>query len=159
MKVSIIAVGKLKEKYLRMGVEEYVKRLSRYCKLEIIEVPDEKVPDNMSQAEEDNVKNREGQKILSNIKNNTYVIALAIEGKQYSSEEMSGKIEKLGLQGKSHITFIIGGSIGLSKEVLERADEPISFSKMTFPHQLMRLVLLEQGYRWFKIMKGEPYHK
>ena len=141
MKIAIITVGKLKEKYLRMGIDEYAKRLSRYCKLEIIEVQDEKVPENMSRMEEDEVKNKEGKKIIQNIKNNPYVIALAIEGRQYSSKEMALKLETLGVQGRSHIAFIIGGSIGLSKGVLNRADEYISFSKMTFPHQLMRLIL------------------
>ncbi|NLJ87669.1 MAG: 23S rRNA (pseudouridine(1915)-N(3))-methyltransferase RlmH [Epulopiscium sp.] len=159
MKITIIAVGKLKEKYLHMAVDEYSKRLSRYCKLEIIELADEKTSEKMSIAQEDNIKNKEGQRILKNIKDDAYVIALAIEGKQYSSEEMAEKIQDLSLLGKSHITFIIGGSIGLSKELLKRADEQLSFSKMTFPHQLMRVVLLEQLYRWFKIMKGEPYHK
>lgn len=159
MKITIIAVGKLKEKYLHMAVDEYSKRLSRYCKLEIIELADEKTSEKMSIAQEDNIKNKEGQRILKNIKDDAYVIALAIEGKQYSSEEMAEKIQDLSLLGKSHITFIIGGSIGLSKELLKRADEQLSFSKMTFPHQLMRVVLLEQLYRCFKIMKGEPYHK
>lgn len=159
MKITIIVVGKLKEKYLQMGIAEYTKRLSRYCKLEIIEVSDEKAPENLSSAQEEEVKQKEGQKILNNIKSDAYVMALAIQAKQYASEEMASKLETLGLQGKSHVIFIIGGSIGLSKEVLDRADEHISFSKMTFPHQLMRLVLLEQVYRWFRIIKNEPYHK
>lgn len=159
MKITIIAVGKLKEKYFHMGIAEYAKRLSRYCKLEIIELADEKAPENMSLAQEEEVKNKEGKRILDHIKEDTYVIALAIEGKVFSSEEMAKKIEDLSLKGRSHITFIIGGSIGLSKEVLNRADFQLSFSKMTFPHQLMRLILLEQVYRWFKIIKGEPYHR
>ena len=129
MKITIIAVGKLKEKYLHMAVDEYSKRLSRYCKLEIIELADEKTSEKMSIAQEDNIKNKEGQRILKNIKDDAYVIALAIEGKQYSSEEMAEKIQDLSLLGKSHITFIIGGSIGLSKELLKRADEQLSFSK------------------------------
>ena len=127
MKITIIAVGKLKEKYLHMAVDEYSKRLSRYCKLEIIELADEKTSEKMSIAQEDNIKNKEGQRILKNIKDDAYVIALAIEGKQYSSEEMAEKIQDLSLLGKSHITFIIGGSIGLSKELLKRADEQLSF--------------------------------
>ncbi|WP_058486939.1 23S rRNA (pseudouridine(1915)-N(3))-methyltransferase RlmH [Defluviitalea phaphyphila] len=159
MKITIISVGKLKGKYLRMGIDEYKKRLSRYCKLEIIEVADEKAPENLSKAQEEEIKKKEGQRILNHIEKEAHIIALAIEGKQYTSEEMATKIEKLGLQGKSHIVFIIGGSIGLSKEVLDKANEHISFSKMTFPHQLMRLILLEQVYRGFKIIKGEPYHK
>lgn len=159
MKITVISVGKLKEKYLQMGIAEYTKRLSRYCKLEMIEVSDEKAPENMSAAEEEEVKQKEGEKILRHIKSDAYVMALAIEGKQFSSEQMALRLETLGLRGKSHIAFVIGGSIGLSKEVLDRAEEQISFSKMTFPHQLMRLILLEQVYRCFRIIKNEPYHK
>ena len=159
MKISIICVGKIKEKFYRMALEEYQKRLSRYCKLEIIEVGDEKTPDGASEAEEKQIKNREGEKILRLIKKDGVVIALAIEGKQLSSEELAGRINSLGIQGSSHIQFIIGGSLGLSEEVIQAADSLLSFSKMTFPHQLMRVILLEQIYRSYRIIQGEPYHK
>jgi len=159
MKITILSVGKLKEKYLKMGIDEFSKRLSKYCKLEIIEVPDEKAPENMSASEEEQVRNKEGEKILKQIKTEAYVVALAIDGKMHASEEFADWIQNLGVQGKSHIAFIIGGSIGLSQEVYQRANEKISFSKMTFPHQLMRLILLEQVYRGFRIINGEPYHK
>ncbi len=159
MKITILCVGKIKEKYFSMAIEEYVKRLSRYCKLEIIEVPDEKTDENASAAEEKMVKEKEGERILKNIKDTSYVIALAINGKQLNSVELSEKIEKLGVQGVSHITFVIGGSLGLDERILQRADYKLSFSKMTFPHQLMRVVLLEQVYRSYRIMNGEPYHK
>lgn len=159
MKITILCVGKIKEKYFSMAIEEYVKRLSRYCKLEIIEVPDEKTDENASAAEENMVKAKEGERILKNIKDTSYVIALAIGGKQLDSVELSEKIEKLGVQGVSHITFVIGGSLGLDERILQRADYKLSFSKMTFPHQLMRVVLLEQVYRSYRIMNGEPYHK
>lgn len=156
MNISIITVGKLKEKYLKEAVSEYSKRLSKYCKLEIIEVPDEKAPETMSRAEEEAVKQKEGQAVLKHVKNDTYVVALAIDGKMLSSEGFSEFINSLGIRGKSNIAFIIGGSLGLSDEVLRRADYKLSFSPMTFPHQLMRVILLEQIYRGFKIMRGEP---
>lgn len=159
MKITVICVGKLKEKYLQMAIDEYSKRLSRYCKLEIIELPDEKAPETMSESQELEVIYKEGSRILKVIPNSSYVIALAIEGKQRSSEELSQYIEKLGVEGKGHLTFIIGGSLGLSQEVLKQVNDLLSFSKMTFPHQLMRVILLEQIYRGFKIIKGEPYHK
>lgn len=159
MRITCITVGKIKEKYFTMAIEEYAKRLSRYCKLEIIELADEKTPDNASELMEEQIKQKEGERILKSIKDDAYVIALAIEGKQLDSVELSEKIAKLGVDGSSHITFIIGGSLGLSKEVLARADYKLSFSKMTFPHQLMRVVLLEQIYRAYRIMNGEPYHK
>ena len=159
MKISLIAVGKLKENYLKEGVGEYTKRLTAYCNMEITEVADEAAADKLSPAEEEQVKAREGEKILSKIKENSYVIALHIHGKQLSSEELASKFEELALKGKSHLTFVIGGSLGLSEAVLKRADLKLSFSPMTFPHQLMRLILLEQVYRGFKIIKGEPYHK
>lgn len=159
MNISIISVGKLKEKYLKEGIEEYKKRLSRYCTIEIIEVPDEKAPENLSIKEEEQVKEKEGQAILKHIKDNTYVIALDIKGKMLSSEELSELLGELALTGNSTIAFVIGGSLGLSKEVLQRANYKLSFSKMTFPHQLMRLILLEQVYRGYRILKGEPYHK
>ncbi|GMQ55913.1 23S rRNA (pseudouridine(1915)-N(3))-methyltransferase RlmH [Vallitalea sediminicola] len=159
MKITIITVGKLKEKYLKMAVDEYSKRLSKYCKLEIIEVMDEKTPDKMSITQEILIKQKEGQKILKNVRDNSYVIALEIEGKMLTSEKMAQKIDNLGIEGKSHITFIIGGSIGLWEEVLKRADYRLSFSTLTFPHQVMRVILLEQIYRCFRINAGEPYHK
>jgi len=159
MNITIIAVGKLKERYLKEAVEEYSKRLSKYCKLDIIEVADEKAPENMSRAEEEAVKQKEGQAILKHVKNDTYVVALAIDGKMLSSEDFSQFINDLGIRGKSNIAFIIGGSLGLSDEVLRRADYKLSFSPMTFPHQLMRVILLEQIYRGYKIMRGEVYHK
>lgn len=159
MRITVVCVGKIKEKYFTMGIEEYSKRLSRYCKLDMIELPDEKTPDNASAAEELQIKKKEGERILKNVKDGAYVIALAIEGKMLTSEELSEKMETLGVNGDSHIIFIIGGSLGLDAEVLKRADYKLSFSKMTFPHQMMRMVLLEQVYRGYRIMKGEPYHK
>lgn len=159
MKITILCVGKIKEKYFNLGIEEYAKRLSRYCKLEIIEVPDEKTPDNASAATELQIKQKEGDRILSKIKEGAYVVALAIDGKQYDSVEFSRRIEKLGVDGESHIVFVIGGSLGLDPRVLQLAREKISFSKMTFPHQMMRMILLEQVYRGYRIMNGEPYHK
>jgi 23S rRNA (pseudouridine1915-N3)-methyltransferase len=159
MNINIIAVGKIKEKYIQMGIDEFKKRLSRYCSLNIIEVNDEKAPENLSEREMELVKQKEGERILSKIPLNSYVIALAIEGKNLSSEEFAEKIQSLMIEGTNNITFIIGGSLGLSKEVLDRSHYKLSFSKMTFPHQLMRLILLEQIYRAFKIMKNEPYHK
>lgn len=159
MRITVVCVGKIKEKYFTMGIDEYSKRLSRYCKLEIIQVPDEKTPDNASEAEELMIKKKEGERILKNIKDNAYVIALAIEGKMLTSEELADKIDKLGVGGDSHIAFVIGGSLGLDDDVLKRADYKLSFSKMTFPHQMMRMVLLEQVYRGYRIINGEPYHK
>jgi 23S rRNA (pseudouridine1915-N3)-methyltransferase len=159
MNINIITVGKLKEKYLKDGIEEYKKRLTRYCTLDIIEVPDEKAPENLSEKEEEQIKNKEGANILKYIKENTYVIALAINGNNLSSEAFSELIEGLGINGNSNVAFVIGGSLGLSNEVLTRANYKLSFSKMTFPHQLMRLILIEQVYRGFRIINGEPYHK
>jgi 23S rRNA (pseudouridine1915-N3)-methyltransferase len=159
MKITVICVGKLKEKYLKQAIDEYSKRLSRYCKLEIVEVADEKAPESMSAGEEAVVKLKEGEKILKNIKENAYVIALAIEGKQLSSEGLAEEMERLGVGGNSHLIFVIGGSLGLSDEVLTRANDLLSFSKMTFPHQLMRVILLEQIYRGYRINSGAPYHK
>lgn len=159
MKITIICVGKVKEKFYRMAIDEYVKRLGRYCKLEIIEVADEKTPDNASEHEETLIKDKEGERILKNIRREAMVIALAIEGKMLSSEQLAGKISRLGIGGESHIQFIIGGSLGLSDKVLKEADMLLSFSKMTFPHQLMRVILLEQIYRSYRIIQGEPYHK
>lgn len=159
MKITVLCVGKIKEKYFTLGIEEYAKRLTRYCKLEIIEVPDEKTPDNASENEELQIKAKEGDRILRYIKDNAYVIALAIEGKMLTSEELSEKMEQLGINGDSNVVFVIGGSLGLDQRILNRADYKLSFSKMTFPHQMMRMVLLEQIYRGYRIMKGEPYHK
>ena len=159
MKITICCVGKVKEKFYVQAIEEYSKRLSRYCKLEIIEVQDEKTPDNASENLNLQIKQKEGERILSAIKEDAYVCALAIEGKMLDSVELSQKIDRLGIEGKSNIVFVIGGSLGLSKEVLDRADYYLSFSKMTFPHQLMRVILLEQIYRSYRIIKGEPYHK
>jgi 23S rRNA (pseudouridine1915-N3)-methyltransferase len=152
-------VGKLKEKYLKQGIDEYLKRLTAYAKVDIIELPDEKAPETLSDIEMLQIKDKEGGRILSKINPDAYVIALAIEGKMKTSEELADTINKLGIYGQSKITFIIGGSLGLSQEVLQRADEALSFSKMTFPHQLMRLILVEQVYRAYRIMRGEPYHK
>lgn len=159
MKISVLTVGKIKEKYLRDAIAEYSKRLSRYCKLEIIEVSDEKTPDNASEHEEDLIRAKEGERLKKYIKDGAYVIALAIQGKQTTSEGFAEKIHNLGLKGESHIVFIIGGSIGIDRTILKEADELLSFSQMTFPHQLMRVVLLEQIYRAFRIINGEPYHK
>ena len=159
MKITLITVGKIKEKYLKDAIAEYSKRLSRYCKLEIIEVADEKTPDQASETVEENIRNKEGERILKHILDDMYVITLEIGGKMLSSEELAQKIETLGIQGESSIAFVIGGSIGLGKEVLKRSDYALSFSKMTFPHQLMRVILLEQVYRSYRIMCGEPYHK
>ena len=159
MKITVITVGKIKEKYLEDAIAEYSKRLSRYCKLEIIQVADEKTPDRASEVVEAQIKDKEGERILSHIKDTAYVVALAIEGKMISSEELAELIDGLGVRGESHIQFVIGGSLGLSKKVLERADYKLSFSRMTFPHQLMRVILLEQIYRSYRIVNGEPYHK
>lgn len=159
MKITLICVGKLKENYFTQAVSEYSKRLSRYAKLEIIEVADEKTPDGASEAEELRIKNTEGEKILRQVKEGSYLLALAIEGKMYDSVEFAEQLEKLRINGNSHLTFVIGGSLGLSEEVLRRAQGLISFSKMTFPHQLMRVILLEQIYRAYRITAGEPYHK
>ena len=159
MKITVITVGKIKENYLEDAIAEYSKRLSRYCKLEIIQVADEKTPDRASEVVETQIKDKEGERILSHIKDTAYVVALAIEGKMISSEELAELIDGLGVRGESHIQFVIGGSLGLSKKVLERADYKLSFSRMTFPHQLMRVILLEQIYRSYRIVNGEPYHK
>lgn len=157
--ISIITVGKLKEKYLTLGINEYKKRLTSYAKVEIIEVPDEKAPEQLSELEMEQVKAKEGERILAKIAVDTHVIALAIEGKMYSSEQLATEMDKLATYGKSKIAFVIGGSLGLSDAVMARANDTMSFSKMTFPHQLMRLLLLEQVYRGFRINRGEPYHK
>ncbi|MGN0359521.1 MAG: 23S rRNA (pseudouridine(1915)-N(3))-methyltransferase RlmH [Hominisplanchenecus sp.] len=159
MKIRLLTVGKIKENYLVQGIREYEKRLSRYCKLEIIEVSDEKTPDKASDALEAQIRDTEGKRILKYIRDDDYVIALAIQGKMPDSVELSQFMENLGIQGKSSVVFVIGGSLGLSDEVLKRSDYQLSFSRMTFPHQLMRMILLEQIYRGYRIMMHEPYHK
>ena len=159
MNITIISVGKLKEKYLKMGIDEYVKRLGSYAKIDLVEVADEKAPEQLSEAEMDIVKRKEGERILAKINDGVHVIALAIDGKMKSSEELAENIESLMTYGTSKIAFIIGGSLGLHEDVLKRADDKLSFGKMTLPHQLMKLVLVEQIYRSFRIIKGEPYHK
>lgn len=159
MKITLITVGKIKEKFFKDAIAEYSKRLSKYCKLEIIEVADEKTPDNASETLEDQIRYKEGERILKNVRDDAYVITLEIQGNQLTSEQLSNKIDTLGIQGTSHIIFVIGGSIGLSSEVMRRSDYALSFSKMTFPHQLIRVVLLEQIYRSYRIIHGEPYHK
>ena len=143
----------------RRTADEYSKRLSRYCRLEIIEAADEKTPDNASETVEDSIRNKEGERILKYIRDDAFVITLEIAGEQLTSEKFAEKINTLGIRGTSHIQFVIGGSIGLGKEVLKRSDYALSFSKMTFPHQLMRVILLEQIYRSYRIISGEPYHK
>ena len=159
MRITICCVGKVKEKFYCQATDEYSKRLSRYCKLEVKEVADEKTPDNASDTVNDIIKAKEGERLLSCIKDEAYVIALAIDGKMLDSVQLSQKIDNLGISGKSDIVFVIGGSLGLDKRVLDRADFKLSFSPMTFPHQLMRVILLEQIYRSYRIMNNEPYHK
>ena len=159
MKITLLTVGKIKEKYLEAGIREYVKRLSRYCKLEILEVADEKTPDGASENLERQIREKEGKRLLNLIKPDAYVITLEIQGKQLSSPELARKLARLGVEGVSHIMLVIGGSLGLSDEVIKRADFHLSFSAMTFPHQLMRLIALEQLYRCYRIINGEPYHK
>ena len=159
MNITIVSVGKLKEKYLKMGIDEYAKRLSSYAKIEFVEVPDEKAPENLSDADMEIVKRKEGERILAKISDGTHVVALALDGKMKSSEELADGIEKLATYGQSTVAFVIGGSLGLHDDVLKRADEKLCFGRMTLPHQLMKLVLVEQIYRSFRIMKNEPYHK
>lgn len=159
MKITILCVGKIKETYFTMAIEEYSKRLSRYCKLEIIEVADEKIPEHSSEKQIQLIKEKEGERLEKYKKGNAYLCALAIEGKKMDSLEFSKWIEQLGINGISHLVFVIGGSLGLDKKILESSEEKISFSKMTFPHQLMRIILLEQVYRAYRIINKEPYHK
>jgi len=159
MNISIITVGKLKEKYLKLGIAEYTKRLSAYAKVQEIEVADEKAPEHLSEADMILVKQKEGERILAKISPDTHVIALAIDAKQRTSEEFARELDYLATYGKSKIAFVIGGSLGLSDDVMKRSDDTISFSKMTFPHQLMKLVLCEQIYRAYRINRNEPYHK
>lgn len=159
MKITIITVGKIKEKFYRDAITEYEKRLSRYCKLDIVQVEDEKTPDKAGEALENAIKKKEAERILKYVREDAYVITLEIQGKMYDSEAFAGKLEQLAVQGISHIQFIIGGSLGLHEDVCARSDAAISFSRMTFPHQLMRVILLEQIYRGYRIINGEPYHK
>lgn len=159
MDIRILSVGKIKEKYLTDGIQEYAKRLGRYCKLSFYQAADEKTPDKASDAMNEQIKKTEGDRLLKQIREQDYVVALAIDGKMLDSIELSQLVGRLGVEGKSSVCFVIGGSLGLSQEVLSRADFKLSFSKMTFPHQLMQLVLLEQIYRSYRILNGEPYHK
>ncbi len=159
MKITVISVGKIKEKYFTGAIDEYAKRLGKYCSLNLIEVPDEKAPETLSEKEMEQIKEREGERILSKIKESQYVITLEIKGAQLTSEGLSEKMAALGLEGNSDVVFIIGGSLGLAESVMRRSNFALSFSKMTFPHQMMKVVLLEQVYRGFRIMRGEPYHK
>ena len=159
MEIRILSVGKIKEKYLNAGIAEYAKRLSRYCKLTFCQVADEKTPDRASDALNEQIKDTEGQRLLKHIREQDYVIALAIDGNMLDSVELSRKIGQLGVEGRSSIAFVIGGSLGLSDAVLQRADYRLSFSRMTFPHQLMQMIILEQIYRGFRILNNEPYHK
>nr|WP_315021180.1 23S rRNA (pseudouridine(1915)-N(3))-methyltransferase RlmH [uncultured Aminipila sp.] len=159
MNITIVCIGKLKEKYWVSAIEEYSKRLSKYCTLSIDELKEERLQDNASTAEEESVKIAEGKSILKRIKKDSYVITLEIKGNQLSSEKLADKVNQLGLDGKSDLVFVIGGSLGLSEEVSQRSDYKLSFSAMTFPHQMMRVILLEQIYRAFKINKNEQYHK
>ena len=159
MQIDIICVGKVKEQYLRDAIAEYSKRLGRYCKLNILEVADEKTPEHASEGVERQIKAKESERIAKHIKPGAYVIALAIDGQQVTSEGFARKIDQLGIQGVSHIQFVIGGSIGMDDTILRQANYKLSFSKMTFPHQLMRVILLEQVYRAYKINAHEPYHK
>lgn len=157
--IKIIGVGKLKEKYFKDGIAEYKKRMDAFAKVQIVEVNDEKAPENLSESEMDEVKAKEGERILGKIKDREYVIALAIEGKQRASEVFAKELADLGTYGHPDITFVIGGSLGLSPAVMHRANDTLSFGKLTLPHQLMRLVLIEQIYRAFMINAGRPYHK
>lgn len=159
MRITIISVGKIKERYFTEAIDEYAKRLTKYCNLTQVEVPDEKAPETLSDKEMTQIKDKEGERILAKVKDTQYVITLEIAGKQLTSEGVSEKLATLGIEGNSDVVFIIGGSLGLSDTVLKRSNYALSFSKMTFPHQMMKVILLEQIYRGFRIMKGEPYHK
>ena len=159
MKITIVAVGKIKEKFYRDAIDEYTKRLSKYCKFEIIEVADEKTPDKCSETEEQMILSKEAEKILKNLRQDMFVYALAIKGKKLDSVAFANEINQKGLSGISSLAFVIGGSLGLHESVLKRANGQISFSDMTFPHQLMRVILSEQIYRAYRIISNEPYHK
>lgn len=159
MHYTILCVGRIKEKFYSQAVLEYSKRLSRYAKTDIVEVPDERTPDGASEAQEEQIRKKEGDRLLGKLKESMYVIALDLRGKEFDSVSFAGHLGDCMLQGKSHLVFVIGGSLGLHKCVLERCDERISFSRFTFPHQLMRVILLEQIYRANRILQHEPYHK
>ena len=159
MKITILTVGKIKEKYLKDAIAEYAKRLSRYCKLQIVEVEDEKTPDGASAAMEDQIKEKEAARLSKCLDEEAFLITLEIQGKMLDSESFSKTMEQICLRGKNHIQFVIGGSLGLHTSITERSDLALSFSKMTFPHQLMRVILLEPVYRSFRIQNNEPYHK
>lgn len=159
MEIRVLSVGKIKEKYLTEGIQEYAKRLGRYCRLTFCQVADEKTPDKASDALNEQIKLTEGQRLMKHIREQDYVIALALDGKMLDSVELSQKLGQLGLEGKSSVAFVIGGSLGLGDQVLSRANFRLSFSKMTFPHQLMQMILLEQIYRGYRILNNEPYHK
>jgi len=159
MNITVICIGKLKEKYWTAAIDEYSKRLKGYCSLDIIELKEARLPDKAGPAEELAVKEAEGEEILKRIKDNQYVITLEVKGKMLSSEKLAEKINALGLEGNSNVVFVIGGSLGLSAAVSQRANFKLSFSEMTFPHQMMRVILLEQVYRAFKINRNEAYHK
>lgn len=159
MYVSIVCVGKIKESFYKEAVQEYAKRLSKYCKFDIMEVSDEKTPDKASDVEEDQIRQKEAERILAKIKEDAFVITLEIKGQKLDSIELSRMIDNVGIGGKSKIQFVIGGSLGRHESVSKRADKRISFSDMTFPHQLMRVILCEQIYRGYRIISGEPYHK
>lgn len=159
MHITVLTVGRIKEKYLTAGIDEYAKRLSRYCRLEQVEVADEKAPETLSDREMEQIRDREGERILAKIREADTVVALAIDGKALSSEELAETLSRYSVAGKSDVVFVIGGSLGLAASVLKRADLKLSFSRMTFPHQLMKLILLEQVYRAYRIQKNEPYHK
>lgn len=159
MNITILAVGKIKESFYREALDEYRKRLGRYCRLEIVEVSDEPVPEKASPAQEELIKEKEAQRILKRLRDGSFVVTLEIAGKKYDSEKFADKLENLALTGKSQLVFIIGGSLGLHSSVSAQADLKLSFSDMTFPHQLMRVILAEQIYRAFRIISGEPYHK
>ncbi|HIY02939.1 MAG TPA: 23S rRNA (pseudouridine(1915)-N(3))-methyltransferase RlmH [Candidatus Blautia faecipullorum] len=159
MEIRILSVGKIKEAYLNAGIQEYAKRLSRYCRLTFCQVADEKTPDKASEALNAQIRDTEGKRLMKLIREQDYVIALAIDGKMLDSVQLSQMLGRLGVEGKSSVAFVIGGSLGLSEEVLRRADYRLSFSRMTFPHQLMQMILLEQIYRGYRILNHEPYHK
>ncbi len=159
MKITVITVGKLKERFFREAAAEYEKRLGRYCRLEIRETADEKTPDGASETERELILKKEGARVAKLLPDDGYVVTLEIEGRRFTSEAFAGEIERLGVSGIGHIVFVIGGSLGLHNSIKKRADLAVSFSNMTFPHQLMRVVLLEQIYRAFRIINREPYHK
>lgn len=159
MKITVITVGKIKEKYLRDAIAEYTKRLQKYCRLDIIEVADEKTPEHAGETTENLIREKEAERIQKYIRDDAYLITLEIQGRELTSEELADKINTLGIQGHSHLQFVIGGSLGLGDSVRSKADYALSFSRMTFPHQLMRVILLEQIYRSYRIIKQEPYHK